>query len=96
MFCKFISSYKYNIYLSGVELVQLNNKKKISKKNKKKLIDYILNYPNYKIEVLDIFKIEISKKRFSYKQNWKIKDLIIDYSNSLKLISYFKEPVKAA
>ena len=96
MFCKFISSYKYNIYLSGLELVQLHHQKKINKKNKKILIDYILNYPNYKIEVLDIFKIEISKKRFSYKQNWEIKDLIIDYSNSLKLISYFKEPVKAA
>jgi hypothetical protein len=96
MFYKFIRSYKYNLYLSGLELVQLHHQNKINERNKKILIDYILNYPNYNIEVLDILKIEMSKKRFSYKQNWKIKDLIIDYSNSLKLISYFKEPVKGA
>ena len=52
------------IYLSGLELVQLLHQNKLSKQQISCIIEYIQNYPNYKIQIVDVFKILLEKKNF--------------------------------
>lgn len=96
MISTFFKSQKYYKYISGVELIQILQDNKLSNKQKKVFVEYILNYKNYKIQILDIFKIKISKHKLSYKKIWKIDDLIIDYSTSDELLHHLIEPVQAA
>ena len=94
-------SYEYYIYVSGIELVQMFKQNKLSNKQKKKFIKYILNYKSYKIQMLDILKIKIKiKKKYliSYKVKWIIDDVIINDSNytNNSLICNLIKPVVGA
>lgn len=86
------------IYLSGFELVQLLHQNKLSKKQISYIIEYIQKYPNYKIQVLDVFKILLKKKKYFIfaKEKWIIEDIIINYTNSILLLPFFVNPVIAA
>ena len=86
------------IYLSGLELVQLLHQNKLSKQQISCIIEYIKNYPNYKIQVVDVFKILLKKKKFFIftKEKWIIEDIIIHYANSILLLPFFVNPVLAA